>query len=106
MAKELEETHTGLFLTRTFWNGTCDSFWPYPQKSISNWKNLYLPECKGARRSKIAAEVSNGLSKHSEHIQALERDRLSDDLSGYGEPVRYVLFRFVAAARGCSEPHD
>lgn len=48
------------------------SLWPYAQKSISDWKNLYLPECEKCS----ALEDCGGLfkwavKKHSEHIHAL-----------------------------------
>jgi His-Xaa-Ser system radical SAM maturase HxsC len=46
--------------------------WPYAQKSISDWKNLYLPECEKCS----ALEECGGLfkwavKKHSEHIHTL-----------------------------------
>jgi His-Xaa-Ser system radical SAM maturase HxsC len=48
------------------------SLWPYAQKSISDWKNLYLPECKKCS----VLEQCGGLfkwaaKKHSEHIHPL-----------------------------------
>jgi len=48
------------------------SLWPYAQKSISDWKNLYLPECERCS----ALEDCGGLfkwavKKHSEHIHTL-----------------------------------
>jgi His-Xaa-Ser system radical SAM maturase HxsC len=48
------------------------TLWPYAQKSISDWKNLYLPECEKCS----ALEDCGGLfkwavKKHSEHIHAL-----------------------------------
>jgi His-Xaa-Ser system radical SAM maturase HxsC len=48
------------------------SLWPYAKKSISEWKNLYLPECEKCS----ALEDCGGLfkwavKKHSEHIHAL-----------------------------------
>lgn len=48
------------------------SLWPYAQKSISDWKNLYLPECERCS----ALGDCGGLfkwaaKKHSEHIHAL-----------------------------------
>ncbi|GGA80117.1 hypothetical protein GCM10011507_34230 [Edaphobacter acidisoli] len=48
------------------------SLWPYAQKSISDWKNLYLTECEKCS----ALEDCGGLfkwavKKHSEHIHPL-----------------------------------
>jgi His-Xaa-Ser system radical SAM maturase HxsC len=48
------------------------SLWPYARKSISDWKNLYLPECEKCS----ALEQCGGLfqwavKKHSDHIHAL-----------------------------------
>jgi His-Xaa-Ser system radical SAM maturase HxsC len=48
------------------------SLWPFAQKSISDWKNLYLPECESCS----ALPQCGGLfkwaaKKHSEHIHAL-----------------------------------
>jgi len=48
------------------------SLWPFAQKSISDWKNLYLPECE---RCSALAECGGlfkwAVKKHSEHIRAL-----------------------------------
>jgi His-Xaa-Ser system radical SAM maturase HxsC len=48
------------------------NLWSYAQKSISDWKNLYLPECEKCS----ALEECGGLfqwavKKHSDHIHAL-----------------------------------
>jgi His-Xaa-Ser system radical SAM maturase HxsC len=48
------------------------SLWPFAQKSISDWKNLYLPECE---RCSALGECGGlfkwAVKKHSEHIHAL-----------------------------------
>ena len=51
------------------------ALWPYAQKSISDWKNLYLPECQKCS----ALDQCGGLfqwaaKKHSDHIHALPTD--------------------------------
>lgn len=48
------------------------SLWPYAQKSISDWKNLYLPECERcAALSDCGGLFKWAVEKHSEHIHAL-----------------------------------
>lgn len=48
------------------------SLWPYAKKSISDWKNLYLPECeKCAARSDCGGFFQWAVRKHSNHIHAL-----------------------------------
>ena len=49
-----------------------ESLWPFARKSISDWKNLYLPECEKC----TALEECDGLfkwatKKHSSYIHAL-----------------------------------
>jgi His-Xaa-Ser system radical SAM maturase HxsC len=46
--------------------------WPYAQKSISDWKNLYLPECqKCSALDQCGGLFQWAVKKHSEHIHAL-----------------------------------
>lgn len=46
--------------------------WPYAQKSISDWKNLYLPECqKCSALNECGGLFQWAVKKHSEHIHAL-----------------------------------
>ena len=48
------------------------SLWPYTQKSISDWKNLYLPECqKCSALDQCGGLFQWAVKKHSEHIHAL-----------------------------------
>jgi His-Xaa-Ser system radical SAM maturase HxsC len=48
------------------------SLWPYAQKSISDWKNLYLPECqKCSVLDQCGGLFQWAVKKHSEHIHAL-----------------------------------
>lgn len=48
------------------------SLWPYAQKSISDWKNLYLPECqKCSALDQCGGLFQWAVNKHSEHIHAL-----------------------------------
>ena len=48
------------------------SLWPYAQKSISDWKNLYLPECqKCSALDQCGGLFQWAVKKHSEHIHAL-----------------------------------
>lgn len=48
------------------------ALWPYAQKSISDWKNLYLPECQ---KCSVLADCGGlfqwAVKKHSDHIHAL-----------------------------------
>lgn len=49
-----------------------ESLWPFARKSISDWKNMYLPECEGCG----ALNQCGGLfkwaaKKHSDHIHAM-----------------------------------
>ena len=49
------------------------SLWPYAQKSISDWKNLYLPECqKCSALDQCGGLFQWAVKKHSEHIHALD----------------------------------
>jgi His-Xaa-Ser system radical SAM maturase HxsC len=48
------------------------SLWPYAQKSISDWKNLYLPECEKCSVLKDCGGLFKwAVKKHSEHIHTL-----------------------------------
>jgi His-Xaa-Ser system radical SAM maturase HxsC len=48
------------------------SLWPFAQKSISDWKNLYLPECERCSAlSDCGGLFKWAAKKHSEHIHAL-----------------------------------
>jgi His-Xaa-Ser system radical SAM maturase HxsC len=48
------------------------SLWPYAQKSISDWKNLYLPECeKCSALAECGGLFKWAVKKHSEYIHAL-----------------------------------
>jgi His-Xaa-Ser system radical SAM maturase HxsC len=48
------------------------SLWPYAQKSISDWKNLYLPECqKCSALDQCGGLFQWAVRKHSDHIHAL-----------------------------------
>jgi His-Xaa-Ser system radical SAM maturase HxsC len=48
------------------------SLWPYAQKSISDWKNLYLAECeKCSALDDCGGLFKWAVKKHSEHIHAL-----------------------------------
>jgi His-Xaa-Ser system radical SAM maturase HxsC len=46
--------------------------WQYAKKSISDWKNLYLPACEQcSRRDECGGLFQWAIKKHSEHIHAL-----------------------------------
>jgi len=48
------------------------SLWPYAQKSISDWKNLYLPECQHCSALNDCGGLFQwAVKKHSEHVHAL-----------------------------------
>jgi His-Xaa-Ser system radical SAM maturase HxsC len=48
------------------------SLWPYARKSISDWKNLYLPECASCGMlSECGGLFQWAAKKHSEHIHSL-----------------------------------
>jgi His-Xaa-Ser system radical SAM maturase HxsC len=48
------------------------SLWPFARKSISDWKNEYLPACDGcSSRHECGGFFSSGMLMHSAHIQAL-----------------------------------
>jgi His-Xaa-Ser system radical SAM maturase HxsC len=48
------------------------SLWPYSQKSISDWKKLYLTECQSCSAlAKCGGLFQWATKKHSEHIHAL-----------------------------------
>src|ERR1700681_139674 len=46
-----------------------ESMWPYARRSISDWKNEYMPECEGcARRNECAGFFSSARLRYSTHI--------------------------------------
>jgi His-Xaa-Ser system radical SAM maturase HxsC len=48
------------------------STWAYARQSISDWKNIYLPECEGcAERTSCAGVFQSAERLHSSHIHAL-----------------------------------
>jgi len=48
------------------------SLWPYAKRSISDWKNEYMAECKGcSARSECAGFFSSAKFRHSSHIHAI-----------------------------------
>jgi His-Xaa-Ser system radical SAM maturase HxsC len=48
------------------------SLWKYAQKSISDWKNLYLPECeKCSELDNCGGLFQWAVKKHSDHIHTL-----------------------------------
>jgi len=48
------------------------TLWPFAQKSISDWKNLYLPECeKCSAQPQCGGLFQWAVNKHSRHIHAL-----------------------------------
>jgi His-Xaa-Ser system radical SAM maturase HxsC len=48
------------------------SLWPYARKSISDWKNMYLPECEAcAVFDECGGLFKWAAKKHSEHIHPL-----------------------------------
>jgi His-Xaa-Ser system radical SAM maturase HxsC len=48
------------------------SLWPYAQKSISDWKNLFLPECEGCSAlAQCGGLFKWAIKKHSGHIHTL-----------------------------------
>lgn len=47
--------------------------WPYARKSISDWKNEYMPECDGcSAMSECGGFFSSAKIRHSERIRAIE----------------------------------
>jgi His-Xaa-Ser system radical SAM maturase HxsC len=47
-----------------------ESLWPYARRSISDWKNEYMPECGGcAKREECAGFFSSAKIKYSSHIR-------------------------------------
>jgi His-Xaa-Ser system radical SAM maturase HxsC len=50
------------------------SLWKFAKRSISDWKNEYMPECKGCDvRSECAGFFSSAKFRYSAHIKALTR---------------------------------
>lgn len=48
------------------------SLWPFAKKSISDWKNLYLPECRDCSRFEECGGMFQwAAKKHSAHIRSL-----------------------------------
>ena len=48
------------------------AIWPYARKSISDWKNEYMPECDGcSAMSQCGGFFSSAKLRHSEHIRPI-----------------------------------
>jgi His-Xaa-Ser system radical SAM maturase HxsC len=48
------------------------SVWPWTVKSISDWKNMYLPECDGCVvRDRCGGFFQSATKRHSKHVRAL-----------------------------------
>jgi His-Xaa-Ser system radical SAM maturase HxsC len=48
------------------------SLWPYSRKSISTWKNIYLPECKPCQKKELCGGFFESSAEiHSKHIHPL-----------------------------------
>lgn len=48
-----------------------ERLWPFARKSISDWKNLYMPECEGCtKRSECGGFFASAIYRHSDHINA------------------------------------
>jgi His-Xaa-Ser system radical SAM maturase HxsC len=46
-----------------------ESLWPYARRSISDWKNEYMPECDGcAKREECAGFFSSAKIRYSSHV--------------------------------------
>jgi His-Xaa-Ser system radical SAM maturase HxsC len=59
------------------------SLWPYARKSISDWKNLYLPECRDCSKLRECGGLFQwAVKKHSNHIQAFKETDYAADLTG------------------------
>ena len=55
-----------------------EPLWKYARKSISDWKNSYLPECtRCARLEECGGLFTWNLKKHSQHIQPFENLQVS-----------------------------
>lgn len=55
--------------------------WPFAQQSISDWKNIYLPQCGPCVvRESCGGFFASAKLRHSEHIQPVQ----SDDLTACG----------------------
>ena len=49
--------------------------WPFAVRSISDWKNVYLPECTGCVvRERCGGFFQSATKRHSAHIRAISRD--------------------------------
>ena len=53
------------------------SLWPFAVRSISDWKNVYLPLCDGcAGRSRCGGFFHSGTKRHSAFIRPLAVEEL------------------------------
>lgn len=52
------------------------SLWPYARRSISDWKNEYMPECDGCgRRAECGGFFSSAKNRYSAHIKPFYEQR-------------------------------
>jgi His-Xaa-Ser system radical SAM maturase HxsC len=55
------------------------SLWPYARKSISDWKNLYLPECESCSALPLCGGLFKwAAKKHSDHIHTISELELTE----------------------------
>ena len=48
--------------------------WPYCRKSISDWKNVYLPECaQCCEKERCGGFFASALRRHSQHINPFKQ---------------------------------
>ncbi|GEP43092.1 hypothetical protein BGE01nite_23830 [Brevifollis gellanilyticus] len=50
-----------------------EEIWPFAQQSISDWKNIYMPECAGcAMKAQCAGFFASASFKYSDHIRPFD----------------------------------
>jgi His-Xaa-Ser system radical SAM maturase HxsC len=77
------------------------SLWPFARKSISDWKNVYLPQCDGCGvRDYCGGFFQSATKRHSDHIRPLPvlsdaAERAMRQLMGRELPIE----EFAASSR-------
>jgi His-Xaa-Ser system radical SAM maturase HxsC len=67
------------------------SLWPYAKKSISDWKNLYLPECESCGVLPDCGGVFKwAATKHSDHLHSIHGTRIQAGKSDISENLASV----------------
>jgi His-Xaa-Ser system radical SAM maturase HxsC len=69
--RQLDQSHIAVMIYNHQLCVLAQELWPFAQKSISDWKNVYMPECDGcALRDDCGGFFASAHVRYSKHIRA------------------------------------